>query len=303
MLKKCASFIGLLLGAALVVHTLVYLIPGDTASMIAGEYADASDIARIKTELALDRSYWVRYAYYVKNMVRLDMGNSVYSGEPVAGEIAKRIPATFSLALLAMFAASAFGIVFGVIAALFNGQRVDRFLLTVSALFISTPVFVTCFLLTLVFSYWLGILPPSGKEGLNPAYIILPACALASRSIALILRVVRSEMISVLSKQYITMARSLGFSRIKIVCVFALKNVLLPVLTVILLDLGAYLSGAVVVESVFSWPGIGRLMITALSKRDLPVIQGVILFATVVFLVCGALINILQRFLSHESGS
>jgi peptide/nickel transport system permease protein len=167
-------------------------------------------------------------------------------------------------------------------------------ILWLSSFTISTPVFVTCVLLSFVFSYILGLLPPSGKDGYNLSYLILPALALASRSLALIVRVVRNELLGVMSSQYIIMATSLGFHPVKILCIFALKNILVPVLTVVLLDFGAYLGGAVVTESVYAWPGVGRLLITAMLKRDFPVIQGVILLGTLLFILIGVCIDFIQ---------
>ncbi len=300
--KKLPGLIGIILGAVLVVHTLIYLIPGDPALVIAGEYANPEDIEKIRQELALHESFWIRYGVYLSRMIRLDMGTSIYSGIPVIDIICERFPATLLLATVAMLVAAVFGIAAGLIAAVFQGRIADTAILWISSVFISTPIFVTCILLSLVFSYYLNLLPPSGKEGLNPAYLVLPAAALASRSLALIIRVVRNEMIEVLRKQYIRTARSLGFPETRVVLIFALKNIIVPVLTIVLLDFGAYLGGAVVTESVFSWPGIGRTLIVALYKRDVPVMQGIILFGTLLFVFLGGAIDLLQRSIGHTEG-
>jgi peptide/nickel transport system permease protein len=293
--KRTSSLLLILLGAILVVHTLVYLIPGDPALVIAGEYANPDDIEKIREELSLDESFLVRYFAYLKRMISLDLGRSIYSGIPVAELIWERFPATLVLATAAMLLAGIFGIIAGIVAAVFKKTIWDDMVLWISSIFISTPIFVTCILLSLIFSYYLNLLPPSGRDGLNPAYLILPTLALASRSLALIIRVVRNEMVDVLAKNYIKTARSLGFSELKVVFVFALKNIIVPVITIILLDFGAYLGGAVVTESVFSWPGIGRTLIVALYKRDIPVMQGIILFGTVLFILLGVVIDLLQR--------
>jgi peptide/nickel transport system permease protein len=293
--KRTSSLLLILLGAILVVHTLVYLIPGDPALVIAGEYANPDDIEKIREELSLDESFLMRYFAYLRRMISLDLGRSIYSGIPVAELIWERFPATLVLATAAMLLAGIFGIIAGIVAAVFKKTIWDDMVLWISSIFISTPIFVTCILLSLIFSYYLNLLPPSGRDGLNPAYLILPTLALASRSLALIIRVVRNEMVDVLAKNYIKTARSLGFPELRVVFVFALKNIIVPVITIVLLDFGAYLGGAVVTESVFSWPGIGRTLIVALYKRDIPVMQGIILFGTVLFILLGVVIDLLQR--------
>jgi len=295
MARRIAALVLVFLGAVLVVHTLVYLIPGDPAIVIAGEYADARDIERIRQELRLDDPFLVRYAVYVKRLVQLDLGNSIYSGAPVADIILQRFPATLMLALVSMAIATLVGVAAGMGAAYYRDSIFDRAALWLSSLCVSTPIFVTCFILSLVFSYWLRLLPPSGKEGLDPSYLILPALALASRSIALILRVVRNELIGVLRQHYIRTARAFGFSELRVVAAFAFRNIITPVAVIVLLDFGAYLGGAVVTESVFAWPGVGRALVTALAKRDIPVMQGIILFGTVLFLAIGVVIDLLQR--------
>lgn len=301
LIKKITYLIIIFLGAVLIVHTLVFLIPGDPAVILAGEYADSNDIENIRKELSLDASFWSRYLAYLKNLMILDMGNSIYSGLPVSEIILERFPATLLLACTSMVIAAFIGILCGIAGAIFRDRLIDRVILSVSSLFISTPVFVTCFLLTLVFSYYLNILPPSGKMGLDPSYIILPSMALASRSIALIVRITRNELISVMRENYIRTARSLGFPESRVIFIFALKNIIVPVLTIILLDFGAYLGGAVVTESVFSWPGVGRLLIVAVYKRDIPVIQGVILLGTVLFILIGFVIELLQGSVDRKT--
>lgn len=301
LLRKILLTLGIMLGAVLVVHTLIYLIPGDPAIMIAGDYANPEDIAAIRNELALDDPFFMRYIQYLKRLSVLDMGRSVYTGAPVTTILCERFPATLALAVIAMIIAGIAGIALGIISAVQKGRAADYLILWSSSVCISTPIFVTCFVLSLVFSYYLNILPPSGKQGLNPLYIILPALALGSRSVALIVRIVRNELLEVMNTNYIKAARSLGFHEAKIICVFALKNIIAPVLTIILLDFGAYLGGAVVTETIFSWPGIGRLLIISLHKRDIPVVQGIILLGTFLFLAIGITIDMMQGVLSKKS--
>lgn len=284
----------IIIGAVFIVHLLVYIIPGDPAIMLAGEYADPGDIEKIRMELSLNDSFWMRYFAYLYRLAVMDMGKSIYSGLPVIDIIMDRLPNTLLLACMAMIIAGIVGIIGGIFAALYKGRIHDSIILSVSSVFISTPIFVTCFILTLVFSYYFNLLPPSGMSGMNPAYFILPSCALASRSIALIVRITRNELIDVLNSDYIRTVKAMGFPGHRIILIFAFKNIIVPVLTIILLDFGAYLGGAVVTESVFSWPGIGKLLIVSVGKRDIPVIQGVILFGTFIFIALGFLIEIFQ---------
>lgn len=290
----------IILGAAFIVHTLVYLIPGDPAVMLAGEYANPDDIDKIRQELSLDKSFWVRFFSYMSRLFMLDMGKSVYSGLPVLNTIIERFPATLLLASTAMFIAAFLGITSGIIAAINKGHFIESIVLSISSLFISTPIFVTCFILTLVFSYYLNLLPPSGRSGFNPLYIILPSFALATRSIALIVRITRNELLSVLNSDYIRTAKALGFPKRKVILVFALKNIMIPVVTIILLDFGAYLGGAVVTESIFSWPGVGRLLIVSVYKRDIPMIQGVILFGAFIFIIIGLFVDMLKFIMGNS---
>lgn len=284
----------ILLCASLIIFSLLYCIPGDPVIMIAGEYASPENIENIRRELSLDKSFFVRFYEYTVKLIILDLGRSIHSGVPVIDLIFEKFPATFMLALFSMIIAFLLGAILGTISAIFKESFWDNLVLWFSSIFISTPIFVSCFILSLIFSYFLNLFPPSGMKGFNPSYIILPSLALASRSLALIVRIVRNELITVMNKDYIRTVRSLGFSESRIIFVFAFKNIIIPVLTIVLLDFGAYLGGAVVTESIFSWPGIGRLLIMALYKRDIPLIQGIILFGTFLFLVIGLIIDILQ---------
>lgn len=300
-IKKITYLLLILLGAAFIVHTLIYLIPGDPAIVIAGEYADPEDIESIRNELSLNDSFIQRYFTFIKRLFFLDLGKSIYSGIPVTDTIIERFPVTLLLACSSMLIACIFGIALGIFCAVFKNTCIDSIILSISSIFISTPIFVTCFILLLIFSYYLNIFPPSGLQGLDPAFIILPSFALASRSLALIIRIVRNELISVLKENYIRTARSLGFPETRVLLIFGFKNIVVPTLAIVLLDFGAYLGGAVVTESVFSWPGIGRLLIVALYKRDIPVIQGVILFGTVLFIFVGFTIDLLQKVITRKA--
>lgn len=281
--------------AVLIIQSLIFLIPGDPAIMIAGDYASGEDIAAIRKELALDRPFFLRYVTTLRHLAQFDLGRSVHTGLPVRTLILERFPATLFLAAISMTIAVFLGLSLGIIAACRRGSGIDSAILWFSSLFISTPIFITCLLLTLVFSHLLGLFPPSGKEGFNLRYVILPSLALASRSLALIIRVVRNELVSVLASNYIKAARAMGIRRWRIVLVYALRNIIIPAATIVLLDFGAYLGGAVVTETVFAWPGIGRLLMQALAKRDLPLVQGIVLFSTGIFILIGMIIEFMKN--------
>lgn len=299
-LRKSFHFIMVLLGAMLVIQFLMFLIPGDAAQSLAGEYASQETVDRMRSDLALDQGFAKRYIISVEKFFMLDWGKSIYSGEPVLTLIMKRFPATLALALVSMLMASITGILLGILAAIFVGKWPEKVIMEISAIFIATPIFVTCLLLTLVFSYYFYLFPPSGINGADPRFIVLPAVSLASRSLALIIRVTRNELLEVLQQNYIKVTRAMGLKKWKIILVYAFKNIVIPVITVIFLDFGAYLGGAVVTESVFAWPGIGRLMIVSLQKRDLPVVQGVILFGTFLFILINIQVDWLQRKFSPK---
>lgn len=281
--------------AILIIQSLIFLIPGDPAVLIAGDYASEEDIVAIRKELALEQPFFLRYITTLRNIVQLDLGRSVHTGLPVRTLILERFPATLFLAATSMVIAVCAGLSLGIISALRQGSRIEAAILWVSSLFISTPVFISCLLLTLVFSHLLGLLPPSGKEGVDLRFVILPSLALASRSLALIIRVVRNELILVLASNYIKSARAMGIHRWRIILIYSLRNIIIPVATIVLLDFGAYLGGAVVTETVFAWPGIGRLLMQALAKRDLPLVQGIVLFSTGIFICIGMIIEYMKN--------
>lgn len=281
--------------AVLIIQSLIFFIPGDPAIMVAGDYASPDDISAIRKELALDEPFYSRYAATLRHLAVLDFGRSIHTGLPVRDLIVERFPATLFLAALSMALAVLLGASLGVIAAIARGSKLDTAILGISSLFISTPIFITCLLLTLVFSHALGLLPPSGHEGYDIRFVVLPSLALASRSLALIIRVVRNELLSVLATNYIKAARAMGIKRHRIILVYALRNIAVPAATIVLLDFGAYLGGAVVTETIFAWPGIGRLLMQALQKRDLPLVQGIVIFSTGIFILIGMLIEFIKN--------
>jgi len=255
-----------------------------------GERADSATIAQLRRQLHLDEPRPKQFAAYALGVVRGDLGTSFITGRPIARDIAERFPKTLELACAAMLLAVVLGISVGVVTAAHPGGWLDRLTLAFTYLGISFPVYWVGLILILVFAMILRWLPPSGTGGI--AFLILPAFALGTRSIAFLARMTRSAMLEVLGSDYIRTARAKGLPRIAVLARHALRNALIPVVTVIGLDFGSYLTGSILTETVFSWPGLGRYVVNAISKRDLPAIQGSILFLSVVFVVVNILADL-----------
>ncbi len=272
-----------LFGVLVVAFLLLYVAPGDPVTAMIGERADSATIARLRAELHLDDPLPVQFAHYVGQVARGRLGRSYITDRPISRDIAERFPKTLQLALAAMLLATTCGITLGVLSARRPGGWVDRLALGVAYLGISFPVYWVGLLLILVFAVWLRWLPPSGSGGLS--YLILPAFALGMRSIAFQARVTRSAMLDALGADFTRTARAKGASEWAVLGRHALRNALMPVITVVGLDFGSYLTGSILTETVFSWPGLGRYVVNAIARRDLPAIQGSVLFLSVVFVI------------------
>ncbi len=283
LLRRLLLAIPTLFGVLVVVFALLYIAPGDPVMEMVGERADSATIAQLRRQLHLDEPRPEQFAAYASGVLRGDLGTSFITGRPIARDIAERFPKTLELACAAMLLAVVLGISIGVITAAYPGGWLDRLTLAFTYLGISFPVYWVGLILILVFAMILRWLPPSGTGGL--AFLILPAFALGTRSIAFLARMTRSAMLEVLGSDYIRTARAKGLPRTAVLARHALRNALIPVVTVIGLDFGSYLTGSILTETVFSWPGLGRYVVNAISKRDLPAIQGSILFLSVVFVV------------------
>ncbi len=283
LLRRLLLAIPTLLGVLVVVFALLYIAPGDPVMEMVGERADSATIAQLRRQLRLDEPRPKQFAAYASGVLRGDLGTSFITGRPIARDIAERFPKTLELACAAMLLAVVLGISVGIVTAAYPGGWLDRLTLAFTYLGISFPVYWVGLILILVFAMILRWLPPSGTGGL--AFLVLPAFALGTRSIAFLARMTRSAMLEVLGSDYIRTARAKGLPRTAVLARHALRNALIPVVTVIGLDFGSYLTGSILTETVFSWPGLGRYVVNAISKRDLPAIQGSILFLSVVFVV------------------
>ena len=279
-----------LFGVLVVVFVLLYVAPGDPVQEMVGERADAETIERLRRELRLDEPLHVQFGHYVSGLARGDLGRSYITNRPILQDITERFPKTLQLAGAAMLLAATVGIALGVLTAQRPGSWFDRLALGGSYLGISFPVYWVGLILILVFAVGLRWLPPSGYGGIE--YLILPALALGMRSIAFLARVTRGAMLEVLGSDFVRTARAKGLRERVVVMRHALRNALVPVITVLGLDFGYYLTGSILTETIFSWPGLGRYVVNAITRRDLPAIQGSILFLSVVFVAVNVITDL-----------
>jgi ABC-type dipeptide/oligopeptide/nickel transport system permease component len=290
VLRRLILAVPTLFGVLAVVFLLLYVAPGDPVQEMVGERADAATIARLRRELRLDDPLPTQFAHYAGGVLRGDLGRSYITNRPITRDVAERFPKTLLLAGAAMALASVSGIALGVLSARRPGGFADRFALGLAYVGISFPVYWVGLLLILLFAVTLRWLPPSGYGGLK--YLVLPALALGSRSIAFLARVTRSAMLEVLGGDFVRTARAKGLTERAVVVRHGLRNALIPVITVLGLDFGYYLTGSILTETIFSWPGLGRYVVNAISRRDLPAIQGSVLFLSTVFVLVNLLTDV-----------
>ena len=278
---RLAMLLPTLAGVLVVTFLLLHVIPGDPVQSMVGERADPETIARLRAELRLDDPLPARFLAYAGGVVTGDLGRSYITRRPIMRDLLGRFPATLKLAAAAMVVAILAGVSIGTLSAARPGGWVDRIGTLGAYLGVSFPVYWVGLVLILIFAVGLRWLPPSGYGGL--AFLILPAVTLGMRSIAFLARVSRAAMQEALASEFVRTARAKGVGEGPVILRHALRAALLPVVTVIGLDFGGYLTGSILTETIFSWPGVGRYVLTAIEKRDLPAIQGSILFLSVVF--------------------
>ena len=293
--RRLAATLFVLLGVSILVFLSIRLVPGDPAIVVGGIKATEEDLERIRERLGLNRPLHLQYLTWVTNVLQGDFGRSVVSDYPVLPQLAQRGLKTFQLTLVAMVLTLSISIPLGVIAARRAHTFLDYSLMIFATVGVSTPVFWTGLLLMYVFSVRLRLLPVSGTGSL--AHFILPAVTLALYSTGLLSRMTRASMLEVLSRDYIRTARAKGSSEARVMLHHALRSGLIPVVTVAGLQFGYLLAGAVVTETVFAWPGIGRLLADAIFLRDFPIIQGGVLFIAVSFVLVNLLTDLAVAFL------
>jgi ABC-type dipeptide/oligopeptide/nickel transport system permease component len=290
ILRRLLLAVPTLFGVLVVAFLLLYVAPGDPVTAMIGERADSATISRLRQELRLDDPLYVRFGHYVTQIAKGDLGRSYITNRPITRDIRERFPKTLQLAVAAMLFAAFTGITLGVLSARHPGGWTDRLALGVAYLGISFPVYWVGLLLILLFAVMLHLLPPSGYGSWK--FLILPALALGMRSIAFLARVTRSAMLEALGADYVRTARAKGLSERVVTLRHALRNAMIPIITVLGLDFGAYLTGSILTETVFSWPGLGRYVVNAIARRDLPAIQGAVLFLSAVFVLVNLLADI-----------
>jgi len=290
ILRRLLLAIPTLFGVLVVAFLLLYVAPGDPVEAMVGERADSATIARLREQLRLNDPLVKRFGHYVGDVVTGDLGRSYITNRPITQDIRERFPKTLQLAAAAMLLATTLGLTLGVLSARNPGGFADRFALGIAYLGISFPVYWVGLLLILLFAVTLKWLPPSGYGGLR--FLILPALTLGMRSIAFLARMTRSAMLDALSADFVRTARAKGLTERVVTLKHALRNALIPVITVLGLDFGAYLTGSILTETIFSWPGIGRYVVNAISRRDLPAIQGAVLFLSTVFVLVNLLTDL-----------
>jgi len=291
LIKRLISTIPVLVGISLLLFLMLRLLPGDPAQVLAGQMATPQEIENIRHQLGLDRPIYEQYVIYLGHLARFDLGRSARTQNPVSQELWARLPNTLLLAVMAMGLACLLGIPAGILSALKPYTWID-YAVTMTALFgISMPVFWLGLMLVVVFSITLKWLPAGGTGGWQ--YVILPSVTLASFVVAFIARMTRSTMLETLAQDYTTTARSKGLTEKIIVVKHAFRNALIPIITVVGLQFGMLLGGAVLTETVFAWPGLGRLIVDSILARDYPMIQGAILVFGLLYILVNLAVDIL----------
>ncbi|MGK5507360.1 ABC transporter permease [Brevibacillus formosus] len=291
VIKRLLSLVGTLLGVSVLIFLMVHLIPGDPATQILGQFATPEAISQMRATLGLDQPLWQQYMRFVGNLFAGDLGTSLFTGEKVWDQIMNRFPITMQLAILSVIIAAIFGILLGTIAAVKQNTIVDRLVVLISLLGISAPGFWIALFLIWIFAYKLALFPISGYEGIHS--LLLPAITLGMAEAGMIARMTRSSMLEVIKQDYMRTAEAKGATLFRIILSHGLPNAIIPVVTMLGLQFGSLMAGAVVVETVFSLQGIGSLAIEAISKRDMPTIQGMVFFMALIFALTNLIVDLI----------
>jgi ABC-type dipeptide/oligopeptide/nickel transport system permease component len=295
LIRRLLLTIPVLVGVATLVFSLIHLVPGDPVQAMLGESASPEDVVDMRQRLGLDRPLLVQYVSFLRGAIVGDLGMSLRTNQKVTEAIAERMPATFELAAAAMLVATLIALPLGVLAAARKGTAVDHAATTLALVGISVPNFWLGPLLAIVFSVSLGWFPVSGRG--TPAHLVLPAITLGAPLAAFLARMTRASVLEELRELYVLAARARGVSRVRAVLRHAFRNSLIPIVTVLGLQFGAVLTGAVITETIFAWPGVGRLLIQSITFRDYPLVQGCILLIAVTYVGMNLITDVLYGFL------
>lgn len=294
IIKRLLGGFFVILGISFLLFFMLRALPGDPAVILAGEMATESEIALIRQQLGLDKPIFVQYGIFLGRLAKLDLGRSTRTQDPVIDEIKSRLPNTLLLAVVATFLACLVGIPAGILAAKKPHSWIDYLATTCSLFGMSMPVYWLGLMMILLFSVYLKWLPAGGSGGID--HLIMPSVSLSAFMIAYIARMTRASMLNVLGQDFVTTARSKGLSEILVIIRHAFKNALIPIITIIGLQFGRLLSGAVLTETVFAWPGLGRLIVNSILARDYPVVQGVVLTFGFLFVLTNLIVDIIYTF-------
>ncbi len=295
IIRRIFQFIPVLWGVITLTFILMYIVPGDPVLSMVGQRYDEEIIRELRQELRLDEPLHIQYGHFIWDILHGDFGQSYVTGQPVFDTVMNKFPKTLQLALGSMVISIAVGLSIGVISSLKPYSLFDKGSMILALAGISAPVFWVGLMLVFLFAIQLQMFPAAGYGGI--AYLVLPAITLGTRSSAFLARITRATMLEVRSMDYIRTATAKGLSGWKVVMKHQFVNTLIPVITIIGVDFGSYLSGAVLTETIFGWPGIGRLAMDSIMKRDFPMIQGTVLFTALVFITVNFLVDILYTFI------
>lgn len=302
IIKRLLTSILVIIGVTIVIFSLVHMAPGDPVQMMAGLDAKEEDIEAFRAKMGMDKPLIVQYFNYVKGLLHLDLGKSIITNKNISDEIFFRFRNTAELAVAGMLISSVFGIISGIIAAVNRDRWLDKTLMSLSITGISMPLFLLALLLMLLLVSQWHLLPASGREG-SPftaegfKYIILPALTLGISGTASIARLTRSSVVAVLNEEFVMTLKAKGLRRKMILFKHILRNASLPILTMIGLDFGYLLGGAVVTETIFAWPGIGKYAMDAISQNDFPAVQGAVLILSMMFMLINLVVDLLYGVL------
>jgi ABC-type dipeptide/oligopeptide/nickel transport system permease component len=295
IVRRFVGAVVTLIGLSLIIFFLMRLLPGDPARLVAGLLATEEEVQLIRTQLLLDRPVTEQYAHFFKGLIKGDLGTSSRSRKPVLQEITDRLPATIKLAVISMTFAAVLGILSGILAAYFRNTILDYIISVGTVLGVSIPVYWLGLMLIVFFAVRLRWLPAAGSEHLTS--YIMPSLTLSFFSLALVARMTRSSMLEVLEEDYIRTARAKGLTEQMMLRFHALKNAMIPIITVLGLQFGALLGGAVLTETVFGWPGIGQLLVNAIFARDYAIVQGVVLVFSFLFITVNLVVDLLYGYI------
>ncbi len=298
IIKRILLTLPVLFGIATITFILLFLVPGDATLCVVGERVDKETMEIIRKERGLDKPIVERYINYLSRLIHLDLGRSYSTGIQVSKAISQRFPNTLYLTIAAMFVAIIIGIPLGIFSAVMRGRFVDYICMFLAVFGVSTPVFWFGLLLICVFSIYLGWLPASGMGNGDIRHLIMPALTLGLHSVAFIARITRTSMLEVIGENYIRTARAKGVYEYMVILKHAIKNALIPIITLIGLDFGSYLNGSVLTETIFGWPGLGRYAVEGIMKRDIPIVMGTVLFGATVFVLANLVVDILYYLLN-----